>query len=170
MWLLLWLTLSSPMQLWCLLILGSNNLRKRTWHVTNVKQWKQHLSRVTGYTPSQTKTICRDCKWERSIQLAKCSPYRKAWFCSTRVLLEMLSVYAMACNLLYYHHIAYVAPSILWSMPWIAHQEAFLQFDTMRCETWPLHSSVKYVIMYIQNLHCSHYRVNTLSISLPMER
>ena len=53
----------------------------------------------------------------------------------TRVLLEMLSVYAMACNLLYYHHIAYVAPSILWSMPWIAHQEAFLQFDTMRCET-----------------------------------
>ena len=35
----------------------------------------------------------------------------------TRVLLEMLSVYAMAGNLLYYHHIAYVAPSILWSMP-----------------------------------------------------
>ena len=45
----------------------------------------------------------------------------------TRVLLEMLSVYAMAGNLLYYHHIAYVAPSILWSMPWIARQEAFPQ-------------------------------------------
>lgn len=28
---------------------------------------------------------------------------------------------------------------------------AFLQLDTMRCETWPLHSSVKYVIMYIHN-------------------
>ena len=31
--------------------------------------------------------------------------------------IEMLSVYSMAGNLLYYHHIAYVAPSILWSMP-----------------------------------------------------
>ena len=37
-------TLSSLMQLRCLLILRSSNLRKRTWHVTNVKQWKQHLS------------------------------------------------------------------------------------------------------------------------------
>ena len=31
-------------------------------------------------------------------------------------------------------------------------------------------TSVKYVIMYIQNLLCSHCRVSTLDISLPMEK
>ena len=100
-------------------------------HGNNLCHW------VNGYASNQTKTISRD------------------W-----VLLEMLSVYAMVGNLLFYHHIAYmyVVPPILWSMPWIVHQGAFLQFDIMRCETSLTSAFLSEVCHNLQPLQGEHLR------------